>query len=509
MVFITAGEGGGTGTGGAPGRRRDRQGSVGALTIGIVTRPFSFEGRRRSVQAENGIQKLKEKVDTLIVIPNDRLLQVSDEQTSMLNAFKMCDEVLLQGVQGITDLITTPGLINTDFADVKMIMTNAGSRAHGHRVRVGRRPVPSTRPGPRSRARCSRRASKAPGASCSTCRARPTSACSRSTRRPRSSPRPRTPTPTSSSVRSSTTPSATRCASPSSPPASTATRASGAARPEPHRRLDFKSTGAAACDDEDGRDSADADRVRRRRLRRPRVPALSSERSTSTVDRRRVGRVHRPARRGLGSAVRLGEPRRSRRRRSRRGRARTAAGSRAHLGGSATDPAGWVWLRQVHGAGVARVTRRPSTAVRRPTRSVTDRPGAAARDPRRRLRAGGAGRRAPIVAAVHAAGAGSRRGDRGRGRRRCGRSARTRSRAVARAVHLAAALRVRRRSPRPARRPRRVRRSRSRTDGRPAGARPPRRVRVALGPARGRREHRRRRVHRRRRPTTSPTAATA
>jgi cell division protein FtsZ len=105
--------------------------AAGALTIGICTRPFSFEGRRRGVQAENGIQKMREKVDTLIVIPNDRLLSVADERTSMLNAFKTCDEVLLQGVQGITDLITTPGLINTDFADVRMIMSNAGSALMG------------------------------------------------------------------------------------------------------------------------------------------------------------------------------------------------------------------------------------------------------------------------------------------------------------------------------------------------------------------------------------------
>jgi cell division protein FtsZ len=130
MVFITAGKGGGTGTGGAPIVAEVAK-AAGALTIGVVTRPFTFEGRRRSVQAETGIQRLKEKVDTLIIIPNDRLLQVSDEKTSMLNAFKMADEVLLQGVQGITDLITTPGLINTDFADVKMIMTNAGSALMG------------------------------------------------------------------------------------------------------------------------------------------------------------------------------------------------------------------------------------------------------------------------------------------------------------------------------------------------------------------------------------------
>src|SRR3954469_2546092 len=130
MVFITAGKGGGTGTGGAPVVAEVAK-TIGALTIGVVTRPLSFEGRPRSVQADQGIQKLKEKVDTQIVIPNDRLLTVSNEKTSVLNAFKMADEVLLQGVQGITDLITTPGLINTDFADVKMIMSNAGSALMG------------------------------------------------------------------------------------------------------------------------------------------------------------------------------------------------------------------------------------------------------------------------------------------------------------------------------------------------------------------------------------------
>ena len=136
MVFITAGEGGGTGTGGAPVVAEIAR-DVGALTIGVVTRPFMFEGRRRAVQADQGIGKLKEKVDTQIVIPNDRLLSVSNENTSMIDAFQMADDVLLQGVQGITSLITTPGLINTDFADVKMVMSNAGSalmgigRAHG------------------------------------------------------------------------------------------------------------------------------------------------------------------------------------------------------------------------------------------------------------------------------------------------------------------------------------------------------------------------------------------
>ncbi|HVE47057.1 MAG TPA: cell division protein FtsZ [Acidimicrobiales bacterium] len=130
MVFITAGKGGGTGTGGAPVVAEVAK-SLGALTIGVVTRPFAFEGRRRAVQADAGIQRLKEKVDTLIIIPNDRLLTVSNDKTSMVNAFKMADEVLLQGVQGITDLITTPGLINTDFADVKMIMSNAGTAIMG------------------------------------------------------------------------------------------------------------------------------------------------------------------------------------------------------------------------------------------------------------------------------------------------------------------------------------------------------------------------------------------
>ena len=130
MVFITAGEGGGTGTGAAPIIAEVAR-SMNALTIGVVTRPFSFEGRRRAVQADAGVQRLKEKVDTLIVIPNDRLLTVANEKTSVLNAFKMADEVLLQGVSGITNLITTPGLINTDFADVKMILSSAGSALMG------------------------------------------------------------------------------------------------------------------------------------------------------------------------------------------------------------------------------------------------------------------------------------------------------------------------------------------------------------------------------------------
>jgi cell division protein FtsZ len=130
MVFVTAGEGGGTGTGGAPVVANVAR-SLGALTIGVVTRPFGFEGKRRAVQAEAGIEQLRSEVDTLIVIPNDRLLSISDRHVSVLDAFKAADQVLLSGVQGITDLITTPGLINLDFADVKSVMSGAGSALMG------------------------------------------------------------------------------------------------------------------------------------------------------------------------------------------------------------------------------------------------------------------------------------------------------------------------------------------------------------------------------------------
>jgi len=130
MVFVTAGEGGGTGTGGAPVVASIAR-KLGALTVGVVTRPFSFEGKRRSNQAENGISALRESCDTLIVIPNDRLLQMGDAQVSLMDAFRSADEVLLNGVQGITDLITTPGLINVDFADVKGIMSGAGTALMG------------------------------------------------------------------------------------------------------------------------------------------------------------------------------------------------------------------------------------------------------------------------------------------------------------------------------------------------------------------------------------------
>jgi cell division protein FtsZ len=136
MVFITAGEGGGTGTGGSPVVAEIARG-LGALTIGVVTRPFGFEGRKRATQADLGITELKKAVDTLIVVPNDRLLQVADPNTPMVDAFRMADQVLFQGVDGITSLITTPGLINLDFADVKSVMSGAGSALMGIGIGLG------------------------------------------------------------------------------------------------------------------------------------------------------------------------------------------------------------------------------------------------------------------------------------------------------------------------------------------------------------------------------------
>jgi cell division protein FtsZ len=131
MVFVTAGEGGGTGTGAAPILGELAAGELGALSVGVVTRPFAFEGRQRAQQAERGIDELREQVDTLIVIENDRLLQVVERRTSIVDAFRLADDVLRQGVQGITDLITIPGLVNLDFADVRTIMRGAGSALMG------------------------------------------------------------------------------------------------------------------------------------------------------------------------------------------------------------------------------------------------------------------------------------------------------------------------------------------------------------------------------------------
>ncbi len=130
MVFITAGEGGGTGTGGAPVVAEVAR-NLGALTVGVVTRPFGFEGRRRALHAEQGIQALRDAVDTLIVIPNDRLLEVGDPKAPIVETFRLADEVLMNGVAGITDLITTPGLINVDFADVKTVLADAGTAVMG------------------------------------------------------------------------------------------------------------------------------------------------------------------------------------------------------------------------------------------------------------------------------------------------------------------------------------------------------------------------------------------
>src|SRR5438874_2383106 len=136
MIFVTAGEGGGTGTGAAP-IVAEISRELDVLTVGVVTRPFAFEGRRRAEVAQSGIDALRERVDTLIVIENDRLLQVVEKQTSVMDAFRLADDVLRQGVQGITDLITIPGLVNLDFADVRTIMRDAGSRSEERRVGKG------------------------------------------------------------------------------------------------------------------------------------------------------------------------------------------------------------------------------------------------------------------------------------------------------------------------------------------------------------------------------------
>src|SRR5689334_1760924 len=136
MVFVTAGEGGGTGTGAAP-VVAELAKELGALTVGIVTRPFSFEGRRRTEQADRGIEELASKVDTLVVIPNDRLLSLVEKRTSIIEAFRLADDVLRQGVQGITDLITVPGVINLDFADVRTIMKESGTALMGIGLAAG------------------------------------------------------------------------------------------------------------------------------------------------------------------------------------------------------------------------------------------------------------------------------------------------------------------------------------------------------------------------------------
>jgi len=137
MVFVTAGEGGGTGTGAAPVIAEIAREEIGALTVGVVTKPFSFEGRTRRNQADQGVELLQQKVDTLIVIPNDRLLEVVDKKTSMLDAFRIADDTLRQGIQGVTDLITIPGLINLDFADIRTVMKDAGTAMMGIGISSG------------------------------------------------------------------------------------------------------------------------------------------------------------------------------------------------------------------------------------------------------------------------------------------------------------------------------------------------------------------------------------
>ena len=209
MVFITAGLGGGTGSGAAPVVAQIAKES-GALTIGVVTKPFAFEGAKRKLVAEKAAEELKAKVDTLITIPNDRLKDVVQKNTSILDAFRVVDDVLRQGVQGISDIITVPGLINLDFADVRAIMKDAGLGADGHRPGVRREPRRRGRPPghrqPAARGRHRRR----PGHPVQHHRLVEPQRCTRSPRPPRRSARPPTRRPTSSSGRASTSGSATR-----------------------------------------------------------------------------------------------------------------------------------------------------------------------------------------------------------------------------------------------------------------------------------------------------------
>ena len=223
MVFITAGEGGGTGTGAAPVVARIAR-ELGALTVGIVTKPFGFEGSRRLQAAEDGIEALADEVDTLIVVPNNRLLSVLDKQTSMVEAFRVADDVLRQGVQGISDLITLPGLINLDFADVRTIMSDAGNALLGIGMGPGeKRAIDAAAQAVVLAAAGDDAGGRALDPAVDH-RRRATSRCGRSTRPRRRCRRPRTRTRTSSSARWSTRSSRTRCGSPSSRPA-TASRA--------------------------------------------------------------------------------------------------------------------------------------------------------------------------------------------------------------------------------------------------------------------------------------------
>ena len=215
MMFITCGEGGGTGTGAAPIVADIAMNEVGALTVAVVTKPFTFEGRKRKKSAEEGIKTLSDCVDTMIVIPNDKLLDIAEKKTTMLEAFAIADGVLSQGTQGITDLITVPGIINLDFADVKTIMKQAGTAMMGIGTSSGDTRA-ATQPSRASSAGCLRAPSFVPHASCSPCPVPRTWASRRSATPPTLSPTPSTPRPTSSSVPLSTSPWAIRCVSPSS-----------------------------------------------------------------------------------------------------------------------------------------------------------------------------------------------------------------------------------------------------------------------------------------------------
>ena len=200
MVFITAGEGGGTGTGAAPVVAEIAR-SLGALTIGVVTFPFAFEGKRRGMQALEGVRALKQRADTVIVVPNHKLLEVSDRGTTMVDALRLADDVLRQGVQGVCDLVTVPGLINLDLADVRTVMMGAGTAHMGIGQVAGRAAGAAGRPRWPSSPRCWTPPSRERGASCSTSAVARTCRCTRSPRWPRPWPPRRSPTPPSSSAR--------------------------------------------------------------------------------------------------------------------------------------------------------------------------------------------------------------------------------------------------------------------------------------------------------------------
>ena len=223
MVFVTAGEGGGTGTGAAPVVAEIAREEIGALTVGVVTKPFGFEGRLRRNQAEQGCDLLSQKVDTLIVIPNDRLLEVIDKKTSMLDAFRIADDTLRQGIQGVTDLITIPGLINLDFADIRTVMKDAGTAMMGIGYGTGENAARCRDSGYQLQFARSIHPGRKPR-SVLPLRAVPTLRSPRSMQRLAPWKLLSTKTPTSSMVRLSTKVWATRCASPSSPRASLAPR---------------------------------------------------------------------------------------------------------------------------------------------------------------------------------------------------------------------------------------------------------------------------------------------